>query len=261
MAMVARRFKYGFIGSRFQVSIAITIALGILDYCFCGGARKLLTTLWWQLLVESISSASMKLVNFATGNDFMATLPTLRMDNLLAALNEAEIAQHPVEVHGALVGLICGGVEQSSKGWTSPLLELMNDGQALPPKLQLLIEELYQDAVTRLSDTDFGFNPMLPEEEEPISKRVEALSLWVQSFLTGIAIIQPKLNKASKEVREVIQDLSEIAQVEFDVAEDDESEAALIELMEFTRMAALLCYSEFGPAIEDDKPIDLGVLH
>jgi len=203
----------------------------------------------------------MKLVNIVTGNHVMATLPTLGMDNLLAALNEAEIGQHPVEVHGALVGLICGGVEQSPKGWIEPLLELMNDGQPLSPTLQALVEQLYQDAVTRLSDTDFGFSPMLPEEEETLAKRVEALSLWVQSFLTGIAFIQPKLNKASKDVREVIQDLSEIAQVEFDVAEDEESEAALIELMEFTRMAALLCYSEFGPAVEDDKPIDLGVLH
>ncbi|WOT04496.1 UPF0149 family protein [Shewanella youngdeokensis] len=191
----------------------------------------------------------------------MATLPTLRMDNLLAALNEAEIGQHPVEVHGALVGLICGGVEQSGKAWILPLLDLMNDGKPLPPKLNVLVDELFQDAVTRLSDTDFGFSPMLPEEEESLSKRVEALSLWVQSFLTGIAIIQPKLSKASSDVREVIQDLSEIAQVEFDVEEDDESEAALIELMEFSRMAALLCYSEFGPAVEDDKPIDLGAIH
>lgn len=191
----------------------------------------------------------------------MASLPTLHIDKLLAALNAAEIGQHPVEVHGALVGLICGGVEQNASGWTQPLLELMNDGQALPKELQVLIEELYQDAVTRLSDTDFGFSPMLPQEEESLPKRVEALSLWVQSFLTGIAIIQPKLNQASTDVREVIQDLSEIAQVEFDVAEDEESEAALIELMEFTRMAALMCYAEFGPAVDDDEPIDVGVLH
>lgn len=184
----------------------------------------------------------------------MATPPSLRIDNLMAALNAAEIGQQPVEVHGALVGLICGGVEQSKKAWNTAFLELMNDGQPLPDDLQHLIDELYQDAVARLSDTDFGFTPMLPEEEEPLAIRVEALSLWVQSFLTGIAMVQPKLNKASSDVQEVIKDLAEIALVEFDVGDDDESESAYMELMEFSKMAALLCYSEFGPEPSEQEP-------
>ncbi|WP_394393819.1 UPF0149 family protein [Shewanella woodyi] len=184
--------------------------------------------------------------------------PSLRIDNLKAALNAADIAQHPVEVHGALVGLICGGIEQSRREWSASLLELMNDGQALPESLQHLIDELYQDTLARISDVDFGFSPMLPEEEEPVSVRVEALSLWVQSFLTGLAIVQPKLHNASADVREVIKDLAEIALVEFDVADDDESEAAYMELTEFAKMAALLCYSEFGPEPSESQA---GVIH
>ncbi|GIU47572.1 UPF0149 family protein [Shewanella algidipiscicola] len=187
----------------------------------------------------------------------MATPPSLSIDSLLAELNGAEIAQHPVEVHGSLVGLICGGVGQAKSEWLKSLLELINDGQLPPPSLTQLLEELYQDTVARITDADFGFTPMAPEEEEPLNKRVEALSLWVQSFLTGLAIVQPKLNRASKDVKEVINDLAEIALVEFDVADDDESEAAYIELMEFSRMAALLCYAEFGPQpseITDQDP-------
>ncbi|WP_394203095.1 UPF0149 family protein [Shewanella waksmanii] len=191
----------------------------------------------------------------------MATPPSLSIDSLLAELNAAEIGQHPVEVHGALVGLICGGVKHARSAWVKPLLELINDGQPLPETLQQLVEELFQDTLTRITDVDFGFSPMLPEEEESLSQRVEALSLWVQSFLTGVAIVQPKLNKASADVREVISDLAEIAQVEFDVAEDDESEAAYIELMEFARMGALLCYSEFGPEPTDDSGESDPVIH
>ena len=177
----------------------------------------------------------------------MATPPSLCIENLKKALDAAEIGQHPVEVHGALVGLICGGVEQNNNMWLLPLLDLMNDGQPLEANLQQLISELYQDTVARLVDFEFGFSLLLPEEEVSLSHRVEALSLWTQSFLTGIAIIQPKLHSASEDVREVIKDLSEIAQVEFDVGEDEESESAYVELQEFVKMAAILCYSEFGP--------------
>jgi len=176
----------------------------------------------------------------------MATPPSLCIEKLKKALDEAGIGQHPVEVHGALVGLICGGVKQENNAWLTPLVELMNDGQPLEANLQKLICELYQDTVTRLVDFEFGFTLLLPEEEASLSDRVEALALWTQSFLTGIAIIQPQLNKASADVREVIKDLADIAQVEFDVGEDEESEVAYVELQEFVRMSAILCYSEFG---------------
>ncbi|MCE9679375.1 UPF0149 family protein [Shewanella sp. AS1] len=183
----------------------------------------------------------------------MATPPSLSIDSLLAELAGAEIAQHPVEVHGSLVGLICGGVGRDKSQWFKALLDLINDGQLPPPSLTQLLEELYQDTLARITDADFGFTPMAPEEEEPLSSRVEALSLWVQSFLTGIAMVQPKLNRASKDIKEVINDLAEITQVEFDVVDDPESEAAYIELLEFTRMSALLCYAEFvrEPGIKD----------
>ncbi|GGB52250.1 UPF0149 family protein [Shewanella inventionis] len=176
----------------------------------------------------------------------MATPPSLCIENLKKALDAAEIGQHPVEVHGALVGLICGGVKQDNLAWLKPLVELMNDGQPLEANLQQLIAELYQDTVARLADFEFGFTLLLPEEEVSLSHRVEALALWTQSFLTGIAIIQPELAKSSPDVREVIKDLAEIAQVEFDVGDDEESETAYIELQEFVRMSAILCYSEFG---------------
>ena len=191
----------------------------------------------------------------------MATPPSLRIESLKIALDAAEIGQHPVEVHGALVGLICGGVDQTGDLWIKPLFDLMNDGQPLPAPLHQLVCELFQDSVARLSDFDFGFMPLLPEEEEPLSHRVEALSLWTQSFLTGIAIIQPKLNKASAEVREVIKDLADIAQVEFDVTDDEESETAYIELLEFVRIAAILCYSEFGPEPSHEESDDPAVIH
>lgn len=189
----------------------------------------------------------------------MATPPSLRIEKLSIELKAAEIGQHPSEVHGTLVGLICGGVDQAKEAWVKPLLELMNDGQPLPASLHQLTVELFQDVVTRLAEFEFGFNPLLPEEEETLSVRVESLSLWVQSFLTGLAMVQPKLNRASTDVKEVIKDLAEIAQVEFDVSDDEESEQAFMELNEFVRMSAILCYSEFGPEMplsdEDDDQV------
>ncbi|WP_052074432.1 UPF0149 family protein [Shewanella mangrovi] len=173
----------------------------------------------------------------------MATPPSLQIDKLREQLDSAEIGQHPVEVHGALVGIISGGGAETD--WLQPMCELMNDGKALPTSLSSLIQEMHQDVVARLADPEFGFTLLLPEEEESLSSRLEALSLWTQSFLTGIAVVQPKLNQASEDVRDVIRDLAEITQVDLNVTEDDECESAFQELLEFVRMAAILCFAEF----------------
>ena len=44
----------------------------------------------------------------------MAIPPSLCIEKLKQALDYAEVGQHPVEVHGALVGIICGGVKQEN---------------------------------------------------------------------------------------------------------------------------------------------------
>lgn len=191
----------------------------------------------------------------------MATPPSLQIDKLREQLDSAEIGQHPVEVHGALVGIICGGAGEQS--WQQPMRELMNDGQALPSALTNLLQDMHQDIVARLADPDFGFTLLLPEEEETLATRLEALSLWTQSFLTGIAVVQPKLNQSSADVRDVIRDLAEITQVDLDVSDDDENEGAFEELLEFVRMSTILCFTEFvlhaqaAANAEQDK----GILH
>ncbi|QSX34449.1 UPF0149 family protein [Shewanella avicenniae] len=191
----------------------------------------------------------------------MATPPSLQIDKLREQLDCAEIGQHPVEVHGALVGIICGGA--AATDWLQPMCELMNDGKQLPSALSSLIQDMHQDVAARLADPEFGFTLLLPEEEEPLASRLEALSLWTQSFLTGIAVVQPKLNQSSEDVRDVIRDLAEITQVDLDVGEDEESESAFQELLEFVRMSAILCFAEFvlhaqaSVSAEQDK----GILH
>ncbi|WP_133406122.1 UPF0149 family protein [Parashewanella tropica] len=191
----------------------------------------------------------------------MVTTPSLRIEKLSQALKAAELAQHPAEVHGTLVGLICGGVEHKAKAWVTPMQDLISDGQPFPAELHSLIEDLYKDTLERLEEFEFGFTLLLPEEEESLNVRVEALSLWVQSYLAAIAIIQPKLKQASAEVKEVIEDLTEIAQVELDVSDDDESEAAFIELEEFVRVSAILCYAEFTPELPKKSDEQPDILH
>ncbi len=191
----------------------------------------------------------------------MVTPLSLRMNKLVAALKVAKIPMHPSEVHGAIIGLVCGGLGTKTESWFPALTDIINDSQPLPQELSEICIDLHKDAHDRFSDFEFGFTLLLPEEEESLSKRVEALSLWVQCFLTSIAIAQPKLNKSSEEVKEVIKDLSEITQIELDVSEDDESEDAYIALVDYVQDAVAVCFAEFMNDSSDEDPETPAVFH
>ncbi|SHI22854.1 UPF0149 family protein [Ferrimonas marina] len=179
----------------------------------------------------------------------------LLLNKLQAALDKDEIAVLPAEVHGVLTGLVCGGVAVDGKAWLRPFLELVNDGEPMSDNLTAIVRELYVDVVNTLVDPEMRFSPLLADEDDPLSDRLEAFINWTQSFLTGLAMVQPALDSASAEVKELIDDLTQFTQVELEVEENDENEEGFAALVEHTRIAAWECLREFrGLDDDEDEP-------
>ncbi|MBE8166876.1 MAG: UPF0149 family protein [Shewanella sp.] len=191
----------------------------------------------------------------------MSTPPSLQIEKLMAILMAQGIGLHPSELHGTLVGIISGGVEQTADVWQPLLIELCHDDVPFPSSVQSVLNDLYQDTLNCLDDFEFGFTLLLPEEEETLTARVDALFLWVNNFLSALAIAQPKLNKSSEKIQEYIKLLSNIFSDGADVSDDDDSESAYFELVDFVREAAMNCYSEFAPEVMVDDGTSSGVLH
>ena len=75
--------------------------------------------------------------------------------------------------------------------------------------------------------------------------RADALAGWVNHFLLGLGMMQPKLAQMKDEVGEAI-DLRNIAQLGYDEDEDQEElEQSLEEVAEYVRVAAIMCHGEF----------------
>ncbi len=63
---------------------------------------------------------------------------------------------------------------------------------------------------------------------------------------SGLGVTQPKLDKVTGETGEAIDDLRNIAQLGYDEDEDQEElEMSLEEIIEYVRVAALLCHDTF----------------
>lgn len=162
-------------------------------------------------------------------------------------LEDAELFTNAAETHGVLSGFVCGGIDLDSQQWLSLFNDVVNEGIELPRSLKQLISDLYADVVKQCTDDGLGFNLLLPDDESPLDERAEAMAQWAQGFLVGFGMVQQALNQASEDVQEVIRDIRDISQLSLDFEQEDESsEIAFTEIVEYLRVGAMICFNNFS---------------
>jgi yecA family protein len=173
-------------------------------------------------------------------------------------LQEAELIASASEVHGILSGFICGGIDLDSKGWLTHFNDVVNEGMGLPKKAKQLVSSVHAQVISQFTDDGLGFNLLLPDDDKPLDDRCDSMSQWAQGFLVGFGMVQPALSEASQEIQELIKDIRDISQVSLDFEqEDEESEIAYAEIVEYLRVGAMLCFNHFSrkPSATSSKTI------
>lgn len=165
--------------------------------------------------------------------------------SLTGALNQQAVALTAAELHDLISCLLCGGSRDASS--LELIHDLTNDGAAFPQSLSQPLQQLYETTHKMLEDDEFMFQPLLAEGETvSVFERADALAGWVNHFLLGLGIMQPKLAQVKGEVGEAIDDLRNIAQLGYDEDEDQETlKQSLEEVVEYVRVAAILHHTEF----------------
>lgn len=164
------------------------------------------------------------------------------------------------EYHGALCGMLC--VQDDPPENLGLDTDPPADANAVPAARELL-QHLRHDSLDHLSDPESGFAPLLPDDDEALNLRVDALAQWCQGFLYGLAT-KPALdlNEATPELREVVNDLIQISRAGVEQDEDpdeDADENAYMELVEYVRAGVQLVFLELRPA--EEAPETSGTLH
>ena len=162
----------------------------------------------------------------------------------------------PAECHGSLCGLLCASDAVTGPDWVNQVLtghldltqkeSLSAQGAFKDATNHHSLLVLYKDTVESLDDPEFGFSLLLPDDDEPLGQRVEALSLWCQGFLFGLGMGGIRKNAdLPGDTHEVMKDFVEISRLENSGPDDDnEAEAAFAEIVEYVRMAVLLMHEE-----------------
>lgn len=158
-------------------------------------------------------------------------------------LIQNKIGMTAAELHGFLSGILAGGNHDES--WKILTKDMLNDGQSIAEPLNKEIEKLYHSTKQQLIDEDFEFQLLLGDQD--LFTQIDDLVGWVNHFLLGIGLVQPKINRVKGDVGEAIYDLRQIIKLGYDENEDQQELGfAFEEIKEYVRITAMLCFDEFN---------------
>lgn len=166
-------------------------------------------------------------------------LPTL--DEVVAEIGRLRLAIDAAELHGSLCGWLSGGGRSDRNDWLRPLALEAETGT---PERDGALDRLYLASCAQLADPDLGFGLLLPDEDRAVAERAEALLGWCRGFLGGFGLSAGAEPPLSPEASEALDDMSKIAASRLSYDDPEGDEAALVEVAEFVRVAALLLYGD-----------------
>lgn len=169
-------------------------------------------------------------------------------DALHYALTERGSVQDPAEVHGTLCGILCVHEDADPS-------QAIEDAEEL--EMAAPMNALREVILEGLFDSESGFTLLLPDDDKAaLEVRVKALARWCSGFVYGLAS-QPEfdLQDVSEEVREVIQDITELgrASLTTEDANPEAAEADYTELVEYVRVGVQLVFLELRPARSEHR--------
>jgi yecA family protein len=175
-----------------------------------------------------------------------STNSKLDFSSAQADITTENIKAHASEIHGVLTGLICAGFSFEDQAYLTMLNDLFNNGEGFPTRVKTTIKQMFSELWVDILDDTYTFQLMLPDDDDSLVERGHALGVWVQGFNLGFGLQQKDSPVTSSEVKEVLTDFAEIANLSDEMEENEDTEQAYFEISEYVRISALLCFSELG---------------
>jgi yecA family protein len=183
-----------------------------------------------------------------------APMSSIKFTDAAQALQGARSTVAAAEAHGCLCGALCAVADYPPARWFDELFDetttQVSDAEFAPAKE--LLQSLHQQTSQAMRSDQMAFSLLLPDDDEPLARRADALAQWCQGFLYGFGSAsggQPRV--LSDDVQEVLRDLAQIARAsagDEEPTEEDEEDYA--EIVEYIRAGVQLVHDELRPTLQ-----------
>lgn len=173
------------------------------------------------------------------------------------------------QVHGLLCGRLAVIGADGASHWFAQILEDTDPNHALRGECEAALDALCAETWRQLVERQSDFTLLLPDDQDSVQARTEAMAQWCEGFLHGLVSEKHsddlKKRLAAEPLVDIIKDMLQITQATVgDEEDEDAAESALTELVEYLRVAAQLTYEEladFRSPTETGKPVESETLH
>ncbi|HJR14554.1 MAG TPA: YecA family protein [Rhodanobacteraceae bacterium] len=170
-------------------------------------------------------------------------MTTFTYEAVDAVLTRAKLGMSPDDLHGSVSGYLCAG----GRGHAHELLmalALESEDAGAMGELHALLDEMAA-GISRDLRTGEPITPLMPAG--PLGLRADAMVDWCRGFLGGLALTGGFAQAAkAPEVRELLDDFSQIAAMH--LACDGDDEAALDDVLDFIRGGVKQLHTALVPA-------------
>jgi uncharacterized protein YgfB (UPF0149 family) len=149
------------------------------------------------------------------------------------------------ELHGLICGYLAAGSRPSALDWPA-ILESWFETPALPADGVHELLPLSAMTLDQLNDQELSFSLLLPDDDQPMENRLEAVSCWCRGFLHGFGLAgNYQQQDLSEDASELLADIAEISKMSV-VGNEDDTEEDFVEILEYLRVGAMILFTEHG---------------
>lgn len=174
------------------------------------------------------------------------------LETLALILSQAGADCSASELHGVLSGLLAAGARLNRAALVKTLEAHADPQQAFNDGFIAGLWQLQLKTLEDLGADELVYQPLLPDDEDDLGIRVIALGDFCRGLLAGFGLgaqaSHPAL--AQESVRETLQDIVNISQVDSVDEVDEDGEIAYAELHEFVRLGVIHLFEEMAPREE-----------
>lgn len=175
-------------------------------------------------------------------------------DAVNQALKNIKAVTEPAEVHGLLCALLSAGADVQSHAWIDSMISgFIEEGDVKAQEGVETLHNLFNATKSQYQSGYYDLDLLLPDDTDKFYLRIGALAMWCQGFLSGLALAGFDLqHPPTEDIKEALEDLEKFSrlQYDFEIEGHEEDEQAFTELVEYSKIAALLIHSEFAKNVQ-----------
>jgi uncharacterized protein YgfB (UPF0149 family) len=172
-------------------------------------------------------------------------------DEVEAALRHCGATWNASQAHGFLCSRVALRGTAARTEWLNQVMADSQPADAVQPGCVTMLGSLFDETWRLLAERQSAFVPLLPDDARSAAERADALAHWCEGFLHGLVSGSHPENLrtslATEPLSDIIKDLLEITRATAEESGDEETtEEAYVELVEYIRVAAQLTYEELA---------------